>query len=104
MKVQINTDKHIEGHERVEAYFSGEITKTLGRFEDKITRVEVHFGDENSNKSGIDDKRCLIEVRPVNSQPIAVTEHSSTIEKAFHGAIDKVKRSLTTTFEKQKAY
>ena len=60
MKVQINTDKNIEGHERVEAYFSGELEKSLARFEDKITRIEVHFGDENSNKSGVDDKRCLI--------------------------------------------
>ncbi|MGL2992639.1 HPF/RaiA family ribosome-associated protein [Flavobacterium sp. TSSA_36] len=102
MKVQINTDKHIEGHERVEAYFTAEIVKSLARFEDKITRVEVHFGDENSYKSGIDDKRCLIEVRPVNCQPIAVTEHANTIERAFHGAIDKIKRSITTAFEKQK--
>jgi hypothetical protein len=45
MKVQINTDKNIEGHERVEAYFSGELEKSLARFEDKITRIEVHFGD-----------------------------------------------------------
>lgn len=104
MKVQINTDKHIEGHERVEAYFSEEIAKSLARFEDKITRVEVHFGDENSNKSGIDDKRCLIEVRPANSQPIAVTENAATIEKAFSGAMEKIKRSLTTTFDKQKVH
>ena len=104
MKVQINTDKNIEGHERVEAYFSGELEKSLARFEDKITRIEVHFGDENSNKSGVDDKRCLIEVRAANSQPIAVTEHAGSIEKAFHGALDKIKRTLTSTFEKQKAY
>lgn len=104
MKVQINTDKHIEGHERVEAYFTAEITKALARFEEKITRVEVYFGDENSNKFGLDDKRCLIEVRPANSPAIAVTEHANTIEKAFQGAIDKIKRSLTTTFDKQKVY
>lgn len=104
MKVQINTDKHIEGHARLEAYFSEEIEKSLARFESKITRIEVHLGDLNGDKSGVNDKRCLIEARPVNMQPIAVTELSDTIEKAFHGAIDKMKKTLTTTFEKQKTH
>jgi ribosome-associated translation inhibitor RaiA len=104
MKIQINTDKNVEGHERLDAYFSGELQKTLARFEDKVTRIEVHFGDENSAKFGIDDKRCLIEARPVNMQPIAVTEHADTIEKAFGGALVKIKKVLSTTFEKQKAH
>ncbi|MBK0371103.1 HPF/RaiA family ribosome-associated protein [Flavobacterium agrisoli] len=104
MKVQINTDKHIEGHARLEAYFTGEIEKSLERFESKITRIEVHLGDANGEKSGTHDKRCLIEARPVNMQPVVVTEHSDTVEKAFHGAIDKMKKTLTTTFEKQKTH
>ena len=104
MKVQINTDKNVEGSGRLETYFSGEIEKSLSRFEDKITRIEVHFGDENSAKSGVNDKRCLIEARPANKQPIAVTEHADSIEKAFHGALDKIKKTLNTTFDKQKAH
>ncbi|WP_316635136.1 HPF/RaiA family ribosome-associated protein [uncultured Flavobacterium sp.] len=104
MKIQINTDKNIEGHERLEAYFSGELEKGLTRFEEKITRIEVHFGDENGDKSGVHDKKCVIEVRPVKLQPITVTEHADTLEKAFQGALSKAKKSLTTTFEKMKAY
>lgn len=104
MKVQINTDKHIEGHARLEAYFSAEIEKSLSRFESKITRIEVHLGDANGDKAGVNDKRCLIEARPVNLQPIVVTETADTIEKAFHGAIEKMRKTLTTTFEKQKTH
>ena len=104
MKVQINTDKNIDGHARLEAYFSAEIEKSLNRFEDKITRVEIHFGDENGEKFGLHDKKCVIEVRPVKLQPITVTEHAETLEKAFSGALAKVKKSLTTTFEKIKAH
>lgn len=104
MKVQINTDKHIEGHARLEAYFSEEIEKALSRFESKITRIEVHLGDMNGDKVGTHDKRCLIEARPVNMQPVVVTDYADSIEKAFHGAIDKVKKALTTTFEKQKTH
>ncbi|HSD07576.1 HPF/RaiA family ribosome-associated protein [Flavobacterium sp.] len=105
MKVQINTDKNVEASDRLEAYFSGEIEKNLSRFEDKVTRVEVHFGDENSAKTGGgNDKRCLIEARPANMHPIAVTEHADSIEKAFHGALDKIKKTLKTTFDKQKVH
>jgi ribosome-associated translation inhibitor RaiA len=104
MKIQINTDKNIEGHERLEAYFSGELEKGLARFEEKITRIEVHFGDENGEKFSLNDKKCVIEVRPVKLQPITVTGHADTLEKAFQGALAKVKKSLTTTFEKIKEY
>lgn len=105
MKIQFNSDKNIEGHERLETFFTGELEKDLARFEDKITRLEVHLGDENSGqKGGLNDKRCMIEARPAKLQPIAVTAHADTIEKAFFLAAEKIKKSLTTTFEKQNAY
>ena len=101
MKIQFNTDKNIEGHERLETYFAGELEKELARFEDKVTRIEVHLGDENSDKGGVNDKRCLIEARPAKMQPIAVTAYSDTIEKAFFQATEKIKKVLNSTFEKQ---
>ena len=104
MIVQINTDNNVEGNARLKAYIAEEVGTALSRFEDKITRLEVHLGDENSDKSGVNDKRCLIEARPVNMQPVAVTNHADTTEKAFHGALDKIKKVLDTAFEKQKAY
>ncbi|TDE55331.1 HPF/RaiA family ribosome-associated protein [Flavobacterium sp. GT3P67] len=104
MTVQINTDNNVEGHARLKSYISDELGIALARFEDKVTRLEVHLGDENSDKSGVNDKRCLIEARPVNMQPVAVTNYADTTEKAFHGALDKIKKVLDTAFEKQKAY
>ena len=104
MKIQINTDKNIEGHERLAAYFSEELEKGLARFEEKITRIEVHFGDENGEKFSLNDKKCVMEVRVANLQPLTVTDHSDTLEKAFSGALAKAKKSLTTTFEKQKSF
>ena len=104
MIIQINTDKNVEGHERLESYFTDELKRVLSRFEDKVTRLEVHLGDENSEKSGINDKRCLIEARPEKMQPVAVTNYADTTEKAFQGALEKIKRVLDTTYEKQKQY
>ncbi len=104
MKVQINTDKNVEGGDRLDTYYTSEIARVLARFEDKVTRIEVHFGDENSAKFGLNDKRCLIEARPANMQPIAVTEHAETIEKAFSGALEKIKKVLHTTYDKLNAH
>lgn len=104
MKIQFNTDKNIEGHERLEKFFTSELEKELARFDDKVTRIEVHLGDENSDKSGINDKRCMIEARPAKLNPIAVTAHADSIEKAFFQATEKIKKILNTTFDKQLAH
>lgn len=104
MQIQINTDKNVEGNERLVNYFTNELKTELTRFDDKITRVEVHFGDENSAKTGKSDMRCLIEVRIAKMKPIAVTDHAETTEKAFYHALVKVKKILESTFEKMKAH
>lgn len=104
MQIQINTDKNVEGNERLVSYFTSELQNELTRFDDKITRIEVHFGDENSNKTGKNDKRCLIEVRIAKMQPIAVTDYGDSIEKAFYHALNKIKKVLEGTFEKMKEH
>ncbi|MDD3004885.1 HPF/RaiA family ribosome-associated protein [Flavobacterium sp.] len=104
MQVQFNTDKTVEGHQRMQHHFSEVIAESFKRFEDKITRVEVHLGDENNEKFGVDDKRCMIEVRLSGKNPLAVTNHANTVEKSISGAIDKMKKVLTTTFEKLKMH
>jgi hypothetical protein len=104
MQIQINTDKNIDGNERLISFYSTELKNELERFDSKITRVKVHFGDENSTKSGLNDKRCLIEVRIANKQPFAVTHYSESQEKAFFEALEKVKKSLDATFDKMRTH
>jgi ribosome-associated translation inhibitor RaiA len=100
MQIQINTDKNIEGHERVESHYTSELEKAFRRFEERISRIEVHFSDENSAKSGVDDKKCLIEVRMAGVNPIAASSFGDSTEKAFSGAVDKIKKMMDNTFEK----
>jgi len=101
MQIQIRTDNHIEGSDRMENYFSEVISTSLKRFEDKVTSLEVHISDENSGeKGGLDDKRCVIEARVNGLPPQAVTNHASTVELAIKGAADKMKKLLEHTFDK----
>ena len=80
MKIQINTDKNISGHEALTLSIEDILRPDLSRFSDQITRIEVHLSDENSAaKSGTPDKRCLLEVRLAGEHPISVSEQAQTI-------------------------
>ena len=84
------------GSEELRASFTAQISEELSRFSHKITRLEVHLSDENGDKQGLNDKRCLIEARLSGMKPIAVTNHANTHEQAVGGAVDKLKTSLET--------
>ena len=98
MQIQINTDRNIDGNETLAMQVRGVVVNTLGRFSDRITRVEVHLSDENSDqKHGTNDKRCMIEARLEGQQPIAVTHHATTIYFAVDGAVAKLSSSIEST-------
>jgi ribosomal subunit interface protein len=100
MQIQINTDANIEGTEQLAAHVKGVVESTLSRFSDRITRIEVHMSDQNGNKSGQYDKRCLLEARLEGRQPTVVTHEAASLDEAVDGAADKLKRSLESTLER----
>jgi len=100
MKIQVNTDKNIAGHEALVAQVEATVTKSLSRFSAHITRVEVHLSDENGDKHGQNDKRCVMEARLEGRQPSAVTCEAATLAQAVAGAADKLKSSLGSTLER----
>ncbi|MCB9854455.1 MAG: HPF/RaiA family ribosome-associated protein [Phycisphaerales bacterium] len=104
MQIQVNTDNHIKGDERLNRYVDTTITDALKRFDKQLTRVEVHFHDDNSSKkSSPDDIRCVIEARPRGLKPVTVSENAETLNQALSGAIDKIGRALERTMGKLEA-
>ncbi len=99
MQVQVNTDKHITGGERLTEFVRNMVTTKLHRFGTHITRVEAHLSDENAHKSHGSDKKCVLEARPAGMQPIAVTHLAATVEQAITGAVDKLERVLGDAFD-----
>jgi ribosome-associated translation inhibitor RaiA len=97
MQIQINTDHNIEGHEALVAQVSGVVENALSRISDHITRVEVHLSDENSDKGGKNEKRCVMEARLERRQPVAVTHQAETLDQAVDGAADKLARLIEST-------
>src|SRR5689334_2330669 len=96
MTIQINTDNNLDVHETYQAQLKDLLSEELSRFDEYITRLEVHLSDENGDKESEDDKKCMIEARLKGRQPIAVTNVANTYDVAVNGAIDKLKTSLDT--------
>ena len=102
MQIQINTDHTIKGHETLVAKLSSSIENALSRFSDHITRLEVHISDENGDKPGPNDKRCMMEARLEGREPIAVTYHAATIDQAVDGATNKLINMIDSILERQR--
>ncbi len=100
MKIQVNTDKNIEGSEAFSAQIEEDLAGALTRFENRLTRVEIHLSNESAGRTTGDDFRCLIEARPAGMDPITVTHHAATLDETIRGATDKLETLLTNKFER----
>ena len=93
MQVQVNSN-HIEGSARLQEWVGSAVSDRLERFEDFLTRLEIHLSDENGAKAGAEDKRCQIEARPKGHQPLSVTHKAESIDLAVEGAAEKMRHAL----------
>lgn len=100
MQIQINTDSNIKAHAAFTSAITEHIENALHRYSDRITRLEVHLSDENAGKSGQNDKRCMLEARLENRQPVSVTHLSATVDQAVDGAVDKMVRVIDSTLDR----
>ncbi len=97
MQIKVHTDAHIEASDAFSKWVESELSDKLARFRDHITRVEVHFADDNADKSGNQDKRCLLEARLAGHDPVAVSHHAPKVADALSGSMDKLRRALDST-------
>jgi ribosome-associated translation inhibitor RaiA len=104
MIIQLNADKNLTIHSEYESQITEKINKELSRFTDYLSRVEVHLSDENGDKSGVDDKKCVLEARIEGRQPLVTSTFGQTYDIALNGALDKLKNALSTIDSKIKAH
>jgi len=98
MQILVNTDNHIDGGQNLSQLVEEVVEGTLGRFGERITRVEVHLTDENSReKDSNNDKRCVMEARLAGLQPIAVSDQGATLEQAIDRAADSLEKAIDRT-------
>jgi len=94
LKIQVNTGHSIEGSEEMVRWADTVVERVLGHLSKHISRIEVHISDENGDKGGAHDKRCMMEARLDGHQPIAVTHEAQAFGQAVEGAAEKLKGAL----------
>jgi len=103
MIIQVNTDNHTEGKEELNTYITNLVKEKLQRFDNQLTRIEVHLSDENGGgKAGADDKKCNIEARLENLEPVFASSQSDELSKAIHDCLQKIKRGIEHQIDKVK--
>jgi len=100
MQVQFNSDSSVMGTENVATRIEASVREKIARFEDRLTRLEIHVRDENGTKGGADDKACTIEARPSGGKPIGVTAHASQVDDAARKAASTLAQRLERHFGK----
>lgn len=100
MQFQFNTDSSVMGTEEVATRIEQQVRHKLARFEDRLTRLEVHVTDVNGRKHGADDKHCTIEARPRGGRPIGVTGKAADVDAAARIAAGAMAERLERVFGK----
>jgi ribosome-associated translation inhibitor RaiA len=90
MFVQVVTDNHITGREKLVERMEASVQDALRRFGPQITSVQIHLADENSHKKGTNDKTCIVEARVSGIAPLAARENAGDLDSALDGALDKL--------------
>ena len=101
MQIHVHTDHNIDGHEALAHWISGVVEQSLTGVSDRITRVEAHLRDENSDKkAGPNGMRCMLEAKLEGRPPLAVTDHADTIHNAVIAASGKLARLIDHTLDR----
>ena len=100
MQVLVNSDNHIEASLALMTDVRSRVKHKMRRFEDHLTRIEVHLNDENGHKHGAQDKRCQVEARLKGRDPVSVTHNADTLHLAIDGAVDKLSTVLERNISK----
>ncbi len=98
MLIQVHTDHNIESGDELTRHVEDEVEGALESHLDRLTRVDVHLGDESAGRKTGADMRCMIEARPASHEPVVVTAHAPTVDEAVGDAVEKMQHLLGSLF------
>lgn len=101
MEIQFNSDNAVDGTGDLGTEVRERIVERLDeRFGTRLTRVEVHVRDIDGTSNGPEGIEAMIEARPSNGSPIAVTARNSGPMEAVNSALGTLVGRLDAVFGK----
>lgn len=99
MQVLINFGD-IDSSQALSDHVQQHVDKALEHVARHVTRVEVHLRDDKQKGQAADDRRCTMEGRIANHQPIAVEARADDIYKAVGECANKLGRAVSHKLER----
>ena len=96
MIIQFKSAHNIKANEELQVPIIALLTEKLNRFSQNIARLDIHLSDENGNKDGMEDKRCLLEAHLDGKEPLIAKNNAQSYEQAADGAGDRLKTLLNS--------
>lgn len=75
----------------------------LGRFGDRVGRVDVHLSDVNGPRGG-EDKRCRVVAEVPGHGPVVVTDDGSDLDALIDRATDRIGRAVRRRLDRGRLY
>ena len=95
MQVLLNSDPNTDGSHLMAEHLEAVVKDALGRFGERITRVQAHLSDANSQaKASADGVHCTLEARLQGLDAVVVKEQAGNAHQAIEGAVRKLKRAV----------
>jgi hypothetical protein len=98
VEVDINIDRGMDDYDAFAPRVRGVVEGVLARHADFIAHVEVRLNEENQQRKGQAERRCLLEARFEGSESVAVTHQAATTDEAVRGAAEKMTQLIENCF------
>lgn len=103
MQIQIRWGE-VEKSDALGTHVNEQINHAVRHFSDRFTRVDVHLHDDNADKGGANDKRCVIEARPRSADPIIVEGTGDDFYKMVSAVGKKLERAARHFVDKKRRH
>lgn len=102
MQVLLHADPHTDGSAAMADHVQTVVKDALGRFGERITRVEAHLSSVDSQARGsAAGIQCSFEARLVGLDAVVVKDEAGSAHQAIEASLRKLKRAVGAAIAKQ---
>ncbi len=95
MHILLHSDLNTDGSLLMTDHFTGVVNGAMGRYGDRVTRVEAHLSDvDGQARSSAGEIRCTLEARLVGLDAVVVKAHAGNAHEAIDGAVRRLRRAV----------
>jgi ribosome-associated translation inhibitor RaiA len=101
MQILLHSDPNTDGSHLMADHLATVVKAAMGRFGERVTRVEAHLSDvHGQTKSSADEIHCTLEATLAGLDAIVVKDHAGNAHQAIEGALRKLKRAVGSEIAK----